>query len=1092
MKSFIYNFLFVWVCLFGFISSTNASAVVVGNSVTFRGMSVEGAEYSWKFSDGGTAEGQLVEHVFFRTGTFDVTLVVTKDGKINSVTKKVQVVQNQIPMGRISANKTAGTTDTVFWFLADYEDPERNNISYQWSINKAFSLEEEIIQDSERQSVSHSFSEAGRYKVQVSVSDGISRTEDFIYVNITPGKTTSSSLEEENMPPSVSIYSISPSSAGLPTTIFRIYPKATDPNHDPLTYSWTISDGTRYDVQNIAHRFSAPGTYSMKLVVSDGVLNTTAETNIQVFPNENALNSAQTPKIIKIVDGGGNTHAIPLDDQERNIFVETKDGDITPLEISTSTGPPPTLMVTGTDGNTQAIPLSEEPQTISLGTEGARTQVLETSLDSRALQASESSGHLPHRATTETNSSLSITDAAGNIQKIPLDGQASSVQVVDQNGTTSTIGIRGQALPTPTLTIADAQGQTYTIPISSSEIPIEIFNILGEKQVLFAQATTSPTSPSGEPLVISFLDESGETISIPVDENYHLISFKRADNTLVSVQAKGTVGPPRRVYIINPLGTVQESIIRETTIPISIPTESGSSLVLQTKTAAPHGQEANIAGASAFNPSIAKEQLQGWRTQKINQSRDSDATKELLKEAGEINEAMISLGLGKRGNIKDGDPGTVNLEVLKTQLLVAKKEQEIRLSKEPPKSTNHLHISRKLQRINVLLDIVEKDIEEQSKNNIIKIEIPKEDPVDQLEQQKAQKEAEMQRAQKEGAVERVLALQEELLSADNELEELKAALPPPSAEANIEILKKDQSKLEKEKQELDQELAPLIEQKTSLEQEKALLEERISQEVDPKKKENLIKQLENIDKEIETLNKDIEKKELQISEIDQQLKVVESEIQKEEVRIEELVDICKNPITGNPYFIRTQLLEQTEEKLAEQAQAEEEKHKKQLQSEIERLEVQANGVLIANNRSEPCLDASKINPGLLKMELTEIKTEKQARLESSSSPEEINKIRSDIEKIDEQIERLNTILETANVNLVVNTRTTVLLYAHFSGETPEALFFEWNLGDGRMINGQNARLRYDAPGVYEVVLSVSGALTSLSESITIKVNEIEE
>ena len=758
------------------------AAVVVGNSVTFRGQSVEGATYEWKFSDDGSTDtGQIVEHVFRKTGAFDVKLVVTKDDKINSITKRVSVVQNQAPSGRISANKTSGTTDDLFWFVADYQDKENNSLSFQWNIEAAFSLAQETITNANNQSVSHSFGATGRYRVKVNVSDGISVTTDSVYVNIINGNAKTESTRGENLPPSATIYSIVPAPQGTTDTIFKLYPRASDPNRDPLSYSWKVSDGSRYDIQNVAHKFEKPGTYSIELTVSDGELNTNAQTNIQVFANDDLLNAAQTPQAARIIDEGGNVHEIPLNTPSTTVFFENADGTTIPTTIAPQDGNPPILNISGPNGHSQAVPLSSVTQTATIpSSEGASPRIrisLETLSNSDQAASGQSNVHTPPKNNIQT---ARLVDDSGLSHEINLDGTARSVEVRNAQGEPFNIGIRGNPEPNPSLQIIDGQGQSKTIPLSSSPQTANIKDPSGRAQNIRVQSNETQT-PSSAPQSISFKDASGKTHSLPLDETYHIIYVSDSAGKEVSVQAKALIGPPAKIQIIDPLGEIQEIVVADTPVSINIPTQNGSTELVATKSE--EGVKNEI--KSAFDINITKEQLQNMRAQKIEKAsmeKDHERASELMMEVGLIEQALIMFKIKKNALLKMGEEGTpeqVLLEVIKTQLLTAKKERETLLPKEDPRSITTTRLNREIAQIDGLIRIIEKDIAEQSQNNSLKIQIQKENPIEQLEQQKAQKEAEIQRAQQQGDFKSITKLQEELVVVDKQLEETVATLPPP-------------------------------------------------------------------------------------------------------------------------------------------------------------------------------------------------------------------------------------------------------------------------------------------------------------------------
>ena len=66
--------------------------------------------------------------------------------------------------------------------------------------------------------------------------------------------------------------------------------------------------------------------------------------------------------------------------------------------------------------------------------------------------------------------------------------------------------------------------------------------------------------------------------------------------------------------------------------------------------------------------------------------------------------------------------------------------------------------------------------------------------------------------------------------------------------------------------------------------------------------------------------------------------------------------------------------------------------------------------------------------------------------------------------------------------------TTFFLYAKASEiYAQKSLLFEWDLGDGRSVVGQNIHFKYATPGLYEVTLKVSDELTSSRDRLKIRV-----
>ncbi len=74
------------------------------------------------------------------------------------------------------------------------------------------------------------------------------------------------------------------------------------------------------------------------------------------------------------------------------------------------------------------------------------------------------------------------------------------------------------------------------------------------------------------------------------------------------------------------------------------------------------------------------------------------------------------------------------------------------------------------------------------------------------------------------------------------------------------------------------------------------------------------------------------------------------------------------------------------------------------------------------------------------------------------------------------------------VSIAGGSSTTFFLYGEAPVDYPRALDFEWDLGDGRQIYGQNVSFQYEKAGRYRVVLTVSDGVVEVSDSLTITVN----
>jgi PKD repeat protein len=136
-----------------------------------------------------------------------------------------------------------------------------------------------------------------------------------------------------------------------------------------------------------------------------------------------------------------------------------------------------------------------------------------------------------------------------------------------------------------------------------------------------------------------------------------------------------------------------------------------------------------------------------------------------------------------------------------------------------------------------------------------------------------------------------------------------------------------------------------------------------------------------------------------------------------------------------------------------------------------------------------------------------VKADKVAALKNTTDPEEKIKLSAQIQLINDELKRVaedplgfaeNTaeleklkeaIPEFVFVTIGGTKNTTFFLYGKAPTEHPRPILFTWNLGDERQKSGQNVAVRYEQPGTYEVVLTASDGLTTVADSLIIRVEE---
>ena len=127
-----------------------------------------------------------------------------------------------------------------------------------------------------------------------------------------------------NKAPQVQISGMSPGNTGNTDTKFSFFSNASDPDGDTLIYEWDFADGSSSTTKNVTHTYSSPGTYQVRLKVSDGVVSREVKISVRVVavgdtipesslpPYEPVYHSSPISSVIKngnpvvIVSGGAN------------------------------------------------------------------------------------------------------------------------------------------------------------------------------------------------------------------------------------------------------------------------------------------------------------------------------------------------------------------------------------------------------------------------------------------------------------------------------------------------------------------------------------------------------------------------------------------------------------------------------------------------------------------------------------------------------------------------------------------------------------------------------------------------------------------
>ncbi len=169
---------------------------------------------------------------------------------------------NNPPVASSSASPTTGPAPLAVTFSSNgSSDPEGTTLTYSWVFGDG--------NTSTTANPSHTYSTAGTYTAQLTVSDGTNNTSaSAITIKVTQAGV--------NNPP---VASASANVAGgiAPLAVTFSSAGSSDPDGTTLTYAWNFGDGSAVSTAaNPSHTYSSSGVYSAVLTVSDGTNNVSA------------------------------------------------------------------------------------------------------------------------------------------------------------------------------------------------------------------------------------------------------------------------------------------------------------------------------------------------------------------------------------------------------------------------------------------------------------------------------------------------------------------------------------------------------------------------------------------------------------------------------------------------------------------------------------------------------------------------------------------------------------------------------------------------------------------------------------------------
>lgn len=261
--------------------------------VLFDGSSSTGGitRYAWMFGDGATGSGSMATHTFASPGTYAVTLKVTDDlGATDQETVTVTVTSPAIPLAPLTTER-----DVSFVWSPNPESVDGYRIYYKnggsgppYDGTGAVEGPSPVATGNVTTFTLHGLSTAETYYFTITAYLGPEESDYAQEVVLLP--------EGANNTPPTAVIASSATAGSVPLQVQFDGSSSSDSDGSIVSYQWDLGDGSTATGAQVTHTYSAAGTFTAKLTVTD---------------NDGLTGSASTPVVVSQPPPGG-TNILPV------------------------------------------------------------------------------------------------------------------------------------------------------------------------------------------------------------------------------------------------------------------------------------------------------------------------------------------------------------------------------------------------------------------------------------------------------------------------------------------------------------------------------------------------------------------------------------------------------------------------------------------------------------------------------------------------------------------------------------------------------------------------------------------------------------
>ena len=218
----------------------------IGDTIQFDGSGSLGAiqTYSWNFGDGNSGSGATPTHVFSAAGTYQVVLTVQNSTGAEDTAVTTVAIDDTVlvPVANAGGPYTGYEGQPIYF---DGSKSSGTNITYLWDFGDGTTSDEKTP--------SHTYSSVGSYQVVLTVTNSSGSDSDTTTatVKIAPPKAKAGGPYEGSENAAV------------------VFDGSESTGRNITSYEWDFGDGTTGTGVTVSHTYTAAGTYTVVLKVTN-------------------------------------------------------------------------------------------------------------------------------------------------------------------------------------------------------------------------------------------------------------------------------------------------------------------------------------------------------------------------------------------------------------------------------------------------------------------------------------------------------------------------------------------------------------------------------------------------------------------------------------------------------------------------------------------------------------------------------------------------------------------------------------------------------------------------------------------------------